>query len=144
MLIDIAAAMAILLAAGAILYLGLAYDVAIAGLALLIFAFILSELMGRRQGFGLTGFVLALVAALACAVLGHLAVLSIAASDWAPDMSRQFFAPLAVGSACATLGALAHRARYHAPFSWIIALAFGLYAIFGLVRLAFGKASPVV
>jgi len=142
MLIDIAAAMAILLAAGAILYLGLAYDVAIAGLALLIFAFILSELMGRRQGFGpkvfgLTGFVLALVAALACAVLGHLAVLSIAASDWAPDMSRQFFAPLAVGSACATLGALAHRARYHAPFSWIIALAFGLYAIFGLVRLAF-------
>ncbi|MFI5014582.1 MAG: hypothetical protein ACHQAY_19790 [Hyphomicrobiales bacterium] len=140
MLIDIAAAVAVVLASAAILYLGLGYDVAIAGLALLIFGFILSELMAGRQGFRLTGFVLALVAAIACFVLGQLAVVSIAAFDRAPDLTRQFFAPLTAGAVCASIGALAHRARYHAPFSLVIALPAALYALFGALKLTLGQA----
>jgi len=140
MLIDVGAAVAIVLASGAIADLGLPHGIGIAGLALLIFAFLLSELVARRERFKLSAFLLALVAALACAVLGQLAVLSIAAFDWTPDILRQFFAPLTAGAACACLGALAHRARYHAPFSWIIALAAGLYAIFGVLKLSFGNA----
>jgi hypothetical protein len=140
MLTDIVAAVVILLASGAIAYLGLSHDVGIAGVALLIFSFILSELLARRLGFKLTGFVLALVAALACVVLGHLALISIAAFDWAPDLARQFFAPLTAGAICALIGALAHRARYHVPFAFVIAGAAGLYAVFGMLKLSFGNA----
>ncbi|MFI4995251.1 MAG: hypothetical protein ACHQAQ_05640 [Hyphomicrobiales bacterium] len=145
MLIDAAAAMAIILAAAAIAYLGLSYDVASSGLALLAFAVALSELMLRRRmpgrpSFKIAGFVLALIASFACAVLGHLAVLWIAAFDGAPDIARQFFAPLTAGAICASIGALAHRARYRVRFSFVIALACGLYAVFGLLKLGLGNA----
>jgi hypothetical protein len=140
MLIDAAAAMAIILAAAAIAYLGLSYDVASAGLALLAFGVALSERMTRHPSFKIAGFVLALIASFACAVLGHLAVLWIAAFDGAPDIARQFFAPLTAGAICASIGALAHRARYRVPFSLVIALACGLYAAFGLMKLGLGNA----
>jgi uncharacterized membrane protein len=112
MLIDIVVAVATVLAAAAIVDLGLARGVGIAGVALRLFSF----------------------------VLGHLAVLSVAALDGAPDIARQFFAPLTVGAAAACIGALAHRARYHVSFSWMIAAAAGLYAVFGALKLSFGNA----
>jgi hypothetical protein len=140
MLIDIVVAVATVLAAAAIVDLGLAGGVGIAGVALLLFSFVLSELLARRQSLRFTGLVLALYAAVACFVLGHLAVLSVAALDGAPDIARQFFAPLTVGAAAACIGALAHRARYHVSFSWMIAAAAGLYAVFGALKLSFGNA----
>jgi hypothetical protein len=139
MLTDIAAAAAILLICGAIIDLGVPHGVGAAASALLTFSFIASEMLARRAGFKITGFVLALAAALACALIGQFAVVSIAAFDQAPDITRQFFAPLTVGAIFACVGALAHRARYHVPFSLIIAVAAGLYAVFGVMKLSFGN-----
>jgi 4-amino-4-deoxy-L-arabinose transferase-like glycosyltransferase len=139
MLIDIATALAILAGAVAIFGLGLPHGVGLMGLALLVYCFALSEGLARRARFKITGWVLTLVATAGCAVLGHLAILSIGASDAAPDIARQFFAPLTAGAACAAIGALAHYLTYRAPFTWLIGLAAGLYAVFGALKLGFGN-----
>jgi hypothetical protein len=140
MLIDIGAALASLAGAAAIFYLGLSYGPGATGLTLLVYSLVLSELLARRLRFQTTGFALAFVAAAACAVLGHLAVLSVAAADDAPELSRQFFAPLTAGAASASIGALAHYFTYRVPFAWIIAAAAALYAVFGALKLGLGNA----
>ncbi|SDR24462.1 hypothetical protein SAMN05444161_2336 [Rhizobiales bacterium GAS191] len=151
MLIDIAAALACLAGAAAIFGLGLSYGASLShglgvsnsvgplGLTLLVYSFVLSELLARRAEFKVAGFALALIAAVACAVLGHLALLSIAASDEAPELTRQFFAPLTAGAVCASIGALAYYLTYRVPLSWTIAAAAGLYAVFGALKLGFGN-----
>jgi hypothetical protein len=137
MLIDVLVAAGMVLAGGTLGALFLAHGVAVAGAGLAVFDVAMSELLAAR--FKLTGLVLALLFALALGILAHAAFISIAATDWAPDVARQFFAPLAAGSAVACVGALIHYARYRAPFTWIIAVAAALYAGFGALKLTFGN-----
>jgi hypothetical protein len=133
MLIDFMVAAGVVLAAGTIVALCLTYTVVLPATGLAVLDIAMSELLATRM---LMGLVLALLFALAVAVVARAAILSIAATDWGPDIARRLFAPLAGGAAGACFAGLIHYARYRAPLTWGIA---ALYAGFGAPKLIFGN-----